>query len=187
MKISTIRSDTSFWEQSQILEIVLLLGLSVAIPFLVHLAPSPAWGALPLGALLLPMFYTPLLAVLFCRTHVGIMVCLAGPWLNLQLTGYPEPAFALVLTTELLIFYLFLKGLAVRRKGRWQWYFAPFSFLAAKGLMLVLVLVWPALLPRIAPLAFFLNSTIYALPGLVILSLIGSFAIRWYPPEPSVS
>ncbi len=185
MKTSTINSENSLWQKSQLSEIVVLLGLSVTVPFLIHL--FPIWGALPLGAYLLPMFYAPLLAALFCRIHVGVVVCLFGPWLNMQLTGQPESTFAILLTAQLLVFYVLLKGLTFRGRSQRQWYFGPLSFLATKGLIMVLLLIFPTFLTRISPFEFFLNSTIYAFPGLVIISLIGWLAILTYPSESSAS
>ena len=180
MKTTAATTKSSYWQQSQILETAVLLGLSVTIPFLVHLAPE--WNNMRLGPILLPMFYAPVLAAFFCRIHVGLAVCLLAPWLNLLFTGRPAPVMAGILTAELLLFFLILQTLRAKI-GKWNWSFGPLAFLGVKTLSLVPYLISPAILPAAMSIPDLLNGIVFAAPGLALLSLFGWMAIRFYPQD----
>jgi hypothetical protein len=90
--------------QLEIKETIILLALSVILPFFLHLAPN--WGKLPLAAHLIPLFYAPFMAVILCRLHVAIIVALFSPFLNFLFTGYPVQEKLGMLTLELLLFSL---------------------------------------------------------------------------------
>lgn len=59
------------------------VAASVAIPFLVHLAP----GGSSIGATLLPIFWAPLLAILFFGPVPAVAAALLAPLLNHLITG----------------------------------------------------------------------------------------------------
>src|SRR4051812_38931439 len=84
--------STGFFRRAGIGETVVLLALAWLIPFAVHLVP---WSGLrPLGAYLLPMFWTAFVALYFFGPGLGLMVGLFAPVLNLLVTGLPAWKFA---------------------------------------------------------------------------------------------
>ena len=93
-------------QKVQIKEITLLLAASLLIPFLIHLIP-PANG-IRLGAVLLPMFYVPLIAVTFYKFHTALVVTAFAPILNYFLTGSPKLTSVPLLTFEVLVFVLIM-------------------------------------------------------------------------------
>ena len=90
-------------------ELGILLCLSVMFPFMIHIIPVP--GDAQLGPRLLPMFYAPLLAVIWGRNRSALVLALAAPWLNWALTSHPTPPIAVVTVVELLGFVLVLRFL----------------------------------------------------------------------------
>ena len=76
------------------------VAASVAIPFLVHLAP----GGSSIGATLLPIFWAPLLAVILFGAAPAVAAALLAPALNHLLTGMPPSFVVASLTVELAIF-----------------------------------------------------------------------------------
>lgn len=71
----------------EIKQIVSILICSVLFPFLIHFIP---YQSRPIGAVLLPMFFAPLLAVIFFRLHVSVLTALLAPALNYFITGMPR-------------------------------------------------------------------------------------------------
>ncbi|MFH1360470.1 MAG: hypothetical protein ABIJ41_05470 [Candidatus Omnitrophota bacterium] len=58
----------------QVDKLILVLGVMFFMPFFVHLIP---WlDANPLGAIFLPIFYAPLVAIIFYRPHVALLSAL---------------------------------------------------------------------------------------------------------------
>ncbi len=180
MKATATITENSFWQQSQIIETAILLGLSVTIPFLIHLVP--VGGELHWGPMLLPMFYAPILAAYFCRIHVGVAVCFLAPLLNLLFTGRPTPVMAGIITAELLLFFLILQILRAKI-GKWNWYFGLLAFLGVKAVFLILLLIWPSIPPAGMSISHLLNGIVFSAPGLALLGLIGWISIRCYPQE----
>ena len=76
------------------------VAASVAIPFAVHLVP----GGSSIGAAILPIFWAPLLAVVFFGPVPGVAAALVAPVLNHLITGMPPSFVLLPLTVELAIF-----------------------------------------------------------------------------------
>jgi hypothetical protein len=144
------------------------LGLLAAwaFPLLVHSLPHS--GPVPLGAQLLPIFYVGVLLVLRGEGLSALLVAVAAPWINAQLTGMPAGPMLPLLTVELLIFtsLLALTALALPRVARFS---APLAYLAA------------AVLARLAlgsgdPLTTLTRALENAWPGLLILLALGALA-----------
>ncbi|MEY4939990.1 MAG: hypothetical protein RIQ93_1725 [Verrucomicrobiota bacterium] len=96
-------------------EIAILLFVAWLVPFAVHLAP---WsGEKPLGASLLPMFWTAFVAGYFFGLRTAVLVALFAPALNLLITGLPALTFLSTLALELMVFSLATTW-AVRRMPR---------------------------------------------------------------------
>ena len=142
-----------------------------ALPFAFHLVPQ---SGIPLGARFLPIFYAPLLAAAFFPGVVALAASLFAPLLNHLLLGNPPLPMVAQLTAELLIFsatVLLLKSYAP------LWFSAPLSYLVAR--VLVFFAATPAALVRPDAWSAVGNSLAVALPGLVLLALLGLFAQLW--------
>lgn len=148
------------------------LFLMWLIPLLVHLFPVS--GPTPIGAILLPIFYAPLLAAWLFHPAVGILASLLMPLINFAFTGMPVLPVAILMTVELVVFSLALQLL----KQRWPkfWPNALLAFALGK-LAAALLLVFVPLLPA-PPLAYFTSSLVNAWPGLLILLALNVAILR---------
>jgi hypothetical protein len=150
------------WGVLEVRETAFVLAVSVALPFTIHLLPAIA--ARPVGAMLLPMFYAPLIAVILFRPHVAIITGLLSPLLNSRLTGHPLPEMAGLLTFELVLFSV----IALLIQRRWKSFpgSAVFAYLAA--------VLSAAAIFHFQPW----NIITVALPGLTVLFLINKFLLK---------
>lgn len=147
---------------------LLTLAGCVLFPIAIHLIPV-AEGA-PMGARLLPIFYAPLLAIMLAHPRVGIVAAILAPAVNTLLTGMPTTAMLPVLTVELVTFSVVV-GLLYQK---WPKFFAVglVGYGAAKLASLLLLTVVP-LLPA-PPFQFFTSSITTAIPGILVLLLLGT-------------
>jgi hypothetical protein len=146
----------------QIIEITALVAATVFVQFIVHLIPSE--NQVPVGAILLPMFYIPLIALIFYKFHTALFVAAIGPVLNYFLTGSPKPEILPLVTFELLVFVLVLTPLL--KINRICKVGALISIIAAK------LASWTALSVFISSgfsTNIFINSVITAIPGIIVL------------------
>lgn len=111
--IHTAAIDTSV-KRLQLKEITILLTASIFIPLVIHLIPSG--NGIPLGAVLLPMFYVPLIAVIFHKFGTALIVTALGPILNYLITGSPKLEKVPFVTLEVLLFVLMLVVLLKYKK-----------------------------------------------------------------------
>ena len=167
-----------FLTLSLVRELGVLLCLSVMFPFLIHILPVPETARL--GPRLLPMFYAPLLAVLWGRAPSAFVVALMAPWLNWALTSHPAPLGAVTMTVELLGFVCALQALVARTGARG--FLAVAGYLSAMAVAVVVVATFPVLINGQAALAWAAQSVATAIPGIVILVLINEIAVRCRPP-----
>ncbi|MBX3143644.1 MAG: hypothetical protein KF813_07810 [Trueperaceae bacterium] len=151
---------------------VITVALTVALPFLVHLLPPV--GAVPMGAVLLPLFIAPFIAAYLFHPTAALIASLVTPLLNRQLTGQPTVEMAVMLTVELCAFTV----VALLLRSRWPRSVinAPLAYLAAK-LVAAGVLGVTALIPAL-PLGYLTSSLINALPGLVLLLVVNVLVVR---------
>src|SRR4051812_37497646 len=97
-------TSTSVFKKAGLRDTAVLLALAWVVPFAVHLVP---WsGDRPLGAYLLPMFWTAFVAVYFYGAWIGLLVGLFAPAINLALTGMPAGQFIIETSVELVVFAL---------------------------------------------------------------------------------
>jgi len=184
MSITTaVTPARDLFKRATVRDTVVLLAVAWLVPFMVHLLPWP--GPRPLGAHLLPMFWTAFVAVYLHGLRVGLLVGLFAPALNLALTGLPALRWLSVLSFELVVFAVFAWW-AVRHRPA-LWLIAPAGYLAAKlaatGLQTLLALFGDLG----APSAFLLGSLRNALPGLAVLAVINFALMKFYPkPAPGV-
>jgi len=159
-------------------ELGILLCLSVMFPFLIHVLPVPETARL--GAMLLPMFYAPLLAGLWGRKRSALAVALLAPWLNWALTSHPSPLGAIVMMVQLLVFVLTLRSLMLFIGAR-PFLAAPAYFLAMAA-SLAVTAAFPELGNGQSAFDSTVRSMAIGLPGIAILVLLNWLALQYYPP-----
>lgn len=179
MGASLPQSRPGLFERLEVTWIAGFLALAFLAPYVVHFIPS--WDDSPIGAKLLPIFYAPLIAALTRKAHVSIVVALMAPWLNHVLIGKPSVGMAIIMTVELLIFSMVVERLARKYKG--QAWLGPVSYLLAKPVSLLILLMVPGFLHGIPTIEGLLNSVINAWPGLGILALLSYYVPRKFPPS----
>jgi hypothetical protein len=166
-------------ERLEVSWIVMFLALAFLAPYVVHFIPS--WDDSPIGAKLLPIFYAPLVAALTRKAHVSIVVALMAPWLNHVLIGMPSIPMAIILTVELLVFSTLAERLARNYRGK-AW-LGPVSYLLAKPVSLLVLLLVPGILDGTPSVLQFARGVVNAWPGLGILALLSYYVPRKFPPN----
>jgi len=96
----------------QLDQVALVVAVTCGLPLFVH--AIPVTGGLLAGAVWLPIFYAPLMAVFFCLPHVALTSALLAPTINRLLTGQPDLLTIKMLTTELVIFVCFARIIYAR-------------------------------------------------------------------------
>lgn len=150
-----------------------LLALAWAVPFVVHLIP---WtGERPLGAHLLPAFWTVFAAAYLFGPRIAAVTALVLPVVNLVLTGLPAAAQVGWFAAELVLFAV-LAAAGVRRWSRLP-LVAPLAYLAAR----LVVVEIQALVRGQANYAAIGASLAAASAGLVVLALLNLALVRFRP------
>jgi hypothetical protein len=154
-------------------ETALVLGVTLLIPFLVHLIPFS--GSAPLGAHLLPFYYAPFVALFLFRWHVAFIAAVAAPIINFALTGMPEWSLVLLLSLEL---GLFIGWVTLLKNNKiLKWICAPLALVLAKAVSSALIGLFPIAL---GSMDYFAVSVSTALPGLALLLAINILVIKFY-------
>lgn len=81
---------------------------AIAAPWLVHLIPGTS---VPLGPVLLPMFYAPMLAALMLRLPLAVAVSIGTPIISQYLTGLPPAAVLPSLMLQIACFVIALRAI----------------------------------------------------------------------------
>lgn len=157
---------TELIKKIQIKETVLMLAASTAIPFFIHLIPS--FNNVPIGAILLPMFYAPFIAIVFFRLHVALLTGILGPTLNFLLTGSPKQEMLGLFSLELVIFVI--ATFFMLKQKRIRMITAPVAFIFTKLLSPIIVLTFPFI--GTFSMGTFVNSFVNALPGIFVLLVL---------------
>jgi hypothetical protein len=178
MASSVVRtSSIGIFRKATARETASLLLVAGLLPFLIHLLP---WsGARPLGAYLLPMFWTTFVAAYFYGPKIGVLVGLFAPTLNLVITGLPTWKFLGLMSVELTVFAL-VTAWAVRRIPRFI-LVAPLGYLVARLAVTTLQIALGVVEDAGPPLAFLAQVVLGSLVGLVVLSAINGALVRFYP------
>ncbi|MBS0633169.1 MAG: hypothetical protein JSS11_14760 [Verrucomicrobia bacterium] len=177
----TARPTPGFLTLSTAREVGILLALSLLFPFLIHLIPVPEDARL--GQRLLPIFYAPLLGVLWGRSRSAAVVAVLAPWLNWLLTQHPSPPSATLMSVELLAFTFTVATLRARVGLRW-WISLP-AYVIGRAATIILAALIPALIHQRSLLDWAATSTVQAFPGLAVLVLLTLLVQRFYPPTPA--
>ncbi len=175
---NSILVEEKIFSRLQVKETLLLLSLSVLLPFLVHLLPE--LKGIPMGAILLAMFFAPLIAVRFYKLHVGLLIAFFSPLINFSITGNPKAILLPIMIIQLVVF---VAGLNLLGKFKST---LPVSSLIAYifciAVSFVLLLVVPSILPGTLPGLFLLTSLLNALPGVALLIAV-DFTIKKFQKD----
>ena len=168
----TIAINSESIKKLQVKETIVVLFATIAIQFLIHFIPP--YNNIPIGAILLPMFFAPFVAVIFFRLHVALLAGILGPMFNYLLTGNPTPEIVTLLTLELIIFVFassfILQFKKINRAA------APISILLAKSASWLIVIAIPIF--GVFPAGFFIQLFVNAIPGIFILLILNIFLLR---------
>lgn len=170
MTIATLKRNTA---AVQVPATVATIVIAVLLPLLIHIIPVT--GNVPLGARLLPIFYAPLLAVMFFRPYVGVFAALTAPVISHWLTGHPTAPMTIILTVEVVTFTLVLAAMQ-RVKPRF-WASALIAYAAAKLVLFGVLSVFTNIVPPAAPV-YIQNSLINGIIGIVIIQVLYWLALR---------
>jgi hypothetical protein len=171
----TITIDRKVILVQSLITVAAISGM-VLLPFLVHLIPFS--GSTPLGAYLLPMFISPLVAA-FYLSPVGLLAAaFIAPLVNHALTGIPSVEVLPTLIIELVVFSLILSWI-FQRKSEFA-AMSTFAFIAAKlsGFFIVQLILGKGM--SWSGFVAFLSSIWITVPGLLVLFL---FERLLYPNE----
>lgn len=146
------------------------VAAAVAVPFLVHLAP----GGSSIGTTLLPIFWTPLLAVLLFGPVPGVSAALLAPILNHWITGMPPSFLVPTLTAELAVFVGLLLVFAKTKSLVRTPFLAPLAYLVAR---LVVGAVFLAIGSTSGTFAGLFTSLPSAIPGVLSLLVVNALAL----------
>jgi hypothetical protein len=155
----------------------LALVVALLMPVILHMAP---WGGgVPLGALLLPMFWAAFVAVFFYGLGAGALVAVFGPALNTLLTHFPEFRFNAGMSFELLVFVVFAWVVLRGEWGRRFWLLAPLAYVVAKVCSSGVRVAGEEAVGTVAE--SFLRAVSNGVPGLVVLAVINFALVRgWF-------
>ena len=151
-----------------------VLPLAIVFPIVVHLIPPH--NGIPIGAYLIPMFYIPLVALIWYRLPLALIVAFLAPIANFFITGNPNWGFISVLTVELVVFTLLANNML---RGYLKWVAAPLAYIGAKVLSSLLLFIIPLL--DVDPFDFFFASLTNASLGILIILIINILAVRFGP------
>lgn len=155
---------------------VVAVAATLAFPYLVHLLPA---GQGPqVGATYLPIYWAPLVAALLFGFAPALAAAALGPFLNHWMTGSPPEFLLTTMTLELVAFVVILRLLLTITPRNVA--VAPLAYLLGRAL--VTAAVWFS--NGMAPGTWqgLASSVQTALPGVVILTLVGSVLV-WLTPR----
>lgn len=174
MKERALTLDHQVSNRFQLKTSLVVLLSTCLLPFLIHMIP-PHQGV-PMGAILLPMFYIPFIAVVFFRLHVGLIAGALAPLLNFAITGNPQWQIVTILSFELIIFVI-LASLMLNSYPL-KWVAAPLGYLVTKVISAGFLEFVP-LLPRTHPLDFLTQSVSNGIIGIFILGIINILVLSY--------
>jgi hypothetical protein len=164
---TTIRPFINRLEDRVYLPTIMVAVGTILLPFVVHLLP-PVNGK-PIGAILLPMFYIPLIGLLIFRRPGPVLIgAVLAPILNHLVTGRPPLSLLPIMEIELAVFTIVC--LAFLRTPGLKYIAGPLGYLAVKFISSSLLILFPSLLENSK--GFLSNSLATGLPGIMILLVL---------------
>jgi len=156
----------------QITQAFAILAATMILPVLIHFLPNIN-GQLS-GAVLLPIFWAPLFATFVYKKHVALFAGIFAPLLNYLILGRPAPEMVITLGFEVVLFVLLLGGLKNLKVT--QYFAAPLAYLVAS----LITAFGLSLLGNISdPMTFWMNSTLIAIPGIILMGLINVAILKF--------
>lgn len=156
----------------QITQAFTILAATMILPVLIHFLPNIN-GQLS-GAVLLPIFWAPLFATFVYKKHVALFAGIFAPLLNYLILGRPAPEMVITLGFEVVLFVLLLGGL--KNFKVIQYFAAPLAYLVAS----LITAFGLSLLGNISdPMTFWMNSTLIAIPGIILMGLINVAILKF--------
>lgn len=158
----------------QIDKLLIVLGAMFCLPLFFHVIFAPSQGAL--GAVWLPIFYAPLIAVICFRPHVALFSSMVAPTINMLFSGSPTLSMAKMLTVELM-FFVIIAHLMIRVNKRF-WATGVISYFIAKFISNVVLGIASAGVVNQPLVSSFLNVINNSIPGVLMLFLINIIAVQ---------
>ncbi len=175
---NTIAVEDKIFSRLQVKETILLLGVSVLLPFLIHLLPE--LNGIPMGAVLLAMFFAPLIAVRFFKLHVALIIAFLSPLINFAIAGNPVAVLLPIMTFQLVLFVAGLKLLENVKSVRAV--SSLISYLFCVLISTMLLAGFSGILPGSTPGQFLATSSLSAVPGIMLL-VIADFTLRKFKKD----
>ena len=170
-------APASVFRKVTVRDAVILLAMAWLVPFLIHLVP---WSnPRPLGAYLLPAFWSTFVAVYFFGIGAGLLTGLFMPVLNFLLTGLPASSFFGRMSLELVLFVL-VTAWAIRSAPRF-WLWAPVGYFVAKTVSALLLSAAEIIGRPGAAGYFFAHILIGSGAGLIVLDVINGELVKFCP------
>jgi len=171
--IKTLTLKQDFLSQLQLKTAIVMLAISALVPILVHLIPP--FQGIPMGKLLLPMFYAPLLAVILFRYHVGLIAGVLAPVVSFMITGNPALNLMSILSIELAVFVTAVYFM--NKNNITKWFSAPLGFVIAKTFSAGLILAIPSLM-GVSAVSFWVSAMSVGVVGIAVLLIINILAVK---------
>jgi hypothetical protein len=156
----------------QITQTVAILATTMILPILIHLLPNINGNIS--GAVLLPIFFAPMIATFIYKKHVAIFAGIFAPMLNFLIMGRPAPEMVITLGFEVVAFVLIL-GL-LKNFNIIRYFAAPLAYLISS---LIVVFGLSIIGNLVNPLSFWLNSTIVAIPGILLMGILNIAILKF--------
>ncbi len=156
----------------QVTQTLVILAATMLLPVMVHLLPSI--GGNLSGAVLLPIFFAPMIAAFLYKKHVAIFAGIFAPLLNFLIMGRPAPEMVIMLASEIVLFVLVLGWLKDIKGLRFA--AAPVAYLIAS---MIVALGLSTVGNLINPVSFWMNSTMIAIPGILLMGMINLAILRF--------
>ncbi|MGK9477677.1 hypothetical protein [Melioribacter sp. OK-6-Me] len=159
-------------EKLQIRETLAIFVLAVILPIVFHLLPDI--NGIPLGKYVLPVYYAPLIAVLYFRFHVAFAASLLAPVTNYLITGKPAFEIVQLITLELVIFVT--AAYLLKHVSRFKYVIAPLSYFIS--VMFVYFFAFLNISGLQLSNGYLFNSFSTAIPGIVMLTILNIILIK---------
>lgn len=152
-------------------QFAIVLSLSLVIPFLIHLIPSPTTS--PIGAYLIPLFFVPVIASFSFNKWMVSIASAVAPFVYSLINGLPTLEMSIILCAELFLFTHFLYML--RSISKLNFALPVISFLSSKAILALGIFIFGSTLYSNAFSNYLIGTTITALPGIILLVVLYSY------------
>lgn len=175
MLINTYAVKSGIFSRLQIKETVLILALSILIPFLIHL--FLAYNGVPVGAIVLAMFFAPYIAIRYFNFHVGIIAALLAPILNYFVTGHPATGLIPLMTLQLALFVI--SSRLLNEVKVFKYMNTLFAYILTIAVSALVLLIFPGLMFAASVGSYFESAFITGFPGILLLVLVNVALVQF--------